>query len=76
MLPQEILIKSYEIKNPDFHARFSAISRTYEYRISQKKEPFLNTMFNHISHNVDINLMNVMYMKHFGQKKTTRLFSQ
>ena len=58
MLPQEILIKSYEIKNPDFHARFSAVSRTYEYRISQKKEPFLNSMFNHISHNIDIDLMN------------------
>ena len=58
MLPQEILIKSYEIKNPDFHARFSAMSRTYEYRISQKKEPFLNTMFNHISYNIDIDLMN------------------
>ena len=37
MLPSEILIKSYEIKNQDFHARFSAISRTYEYRISKKK---------------------------------------
>ena len=66
MLPQEILIKSYEIKNPDFHARFSAISRTYEYRISQKKEPFLNTMFNHISHNIDIDLMNESCNKLIG----------
>ena len=37
MLPPEILIKAYEIKNLDFHARFSATSRTYEYRISQKR---------------------------------------
>lgn len=66
MLPQEILIKSYEIKNPDFHARFSAVSRTYEYRISQKKEPFLNTMFNHISHNIDIDLMNESCNKLIG----------
>jgi tRNA pseudouridine38-40 synthase len=66
MLPQEILIKSYEIKNPDFHARFSAISRTYEYRISQKKEPFLNSMFNHISHNIDIDLMNESCSKLIG----------
>ena len=66
MLPPEILIKSYEIKNPDFHARFSAISRTYEYRISQKKEPFLNSMFNHVSHNVDIDLMNESCNKLIG----------
>ena len=66
MLPQEILIKNYEIKNSDFHARFSALSRTYEYRISQKKEPFLNTMFNHISHNIDIDLMNESCNKLIG----------
>ena len=66
MLPPEILIKAYEIKNPDFHARFSATSRTYEYRISQKKEPFLNTMFNHISYNIDIDLMNESCSKLIG----------
>jgi tRNA pseudouridine38-40 synthase len=29
MLPQEILIKNYEIKNSDFHSRFISIIRTY-----------------------------------------------
>ena len=66
MLPSDILIKNYEIKNPYFHARFNAVSRTYEYRISQKKEPFLNTMFNHISHNIDIDLMNESCNKLIG----------
>ena len=66
ILPTDILIKDYVIKNLNFHARFSALSRTYEYRISQKKEPFLNTMFNHISHHLDIDLMNESCEKLIG----------
>ena len=66
ILPTDILIKNYFIKNPNFHARFSALTRTYEYRISQKKEPFLDTMFNHISHHLDIDLMNESCKKLIG----------
>ena len=66
ILPSDILIINYEIKETDFHARFSALNRTYEYRISQKKEPFLNTMFNHVSHDIDIDLMNESCEKLIG----------
>ena len=34
------------------------LSRTYEYRITQKKEPFQNGLYNFIKHDLDIQLMN------------------
>ena len=46
ILPSDILILSYKNVNEDFHARYDAVSRTYEYRITQKKEPFQNGLFN------------------------------
>ena len=66
ILPSDILIKDYTIRKLDFHARFSALSRTYEYRISQKKEPFLNTLFNYVSYNLDVDLMNESCKKLIG----------
>ena len=58
VLPSDILVKSHQIVDSDFHARFSAISRTYEYRLTQKKEPFLNSLFSYIRYDLDIGLMN------------------
>ena len=58
VLPSDILVKSHQIVDSDFHARFSAISRTYEYRLTQKKEPFLNSLFSYIGYDLDIELMN------------------
>ncbi len=42
----------------DFHARFSAISRTYEYRIHQNKNPFLNETSFYIYEKLDFDAMN------------------
>lgn len=39
-LPEDIVVKSVWEVPSDFHARFSAISRTYEYHINQNKDPF------------------------------------
>jgi tRNA pseudouridine38-40 synthase len=39
-LPADIAIHSIFPVPADAHARFSAVSRTYEYRISTKKDPF------------------------------------
>jgi tRNA pseudouridine38-40 synthase len=39
-LPPDISIISINKVHPDANARFSAISRTYKYYISQKKDPF------------------------------------
>lgn len=42
LLPNDILIHDiFEVGN-DLHARFSAVSRTYEYRIASIRDPFLN----------------------------------
>ena len=43
-LPQDISINSIKRVKDDAHARFDAISRTYEYFISLKKHP-LETIF-------------------------------
>ncbi|PKP39000.1 MAG: tRNA pseudouridine(38-40) synthase TruA [Bacteroidetes bacterium HGW-Bacteroidetes-15] len=40
ILPKDISIKDIVAVIPDAHARFSALSRTYEYRISRVKDPF------------------------------------
>ncbi len=39
LLPEDIYIKNAEYISLDFHARYCAISKTYEYRILNRKEP-------------------------------------
>ncbi len=41
-LSEDIVIHKIQPVSSDFHSRFSAISRTYEYRIHLKKNPFLH----------------------------------
>lgn len=41
MLPATLAVQSVHLVPNDFYARFAALSRTYEYRIYQKKNPFL-----------------------------------
>jgi tRNA pseudouridine38-40 synthase len=41
ILPHDIAIQEIIPVSPDTHARFDAISRTYQYIISTKKDPFL-----------------------------------
>lgn len=40
-LPTDIVVYSLRIVEPDIHARFSAILRTYQYKIITRKDPFL-----------------------------------
>lgn len=49
MLPADIGIKDCKVVPDSFHARFSAISRTYRYYIHQQKDPFL-TDFSWLRH--------------------------
>ena len=47
ILPKDILInKLFRVKD-NIHARFSAVSRLYEYHISQKKDPFRTSYYLH-----------------------------
>lgn len=40
ILPKDIAVKEIVAVLPDAHARFSALSRTYEYHLSRIKDPF------------------------------------
>ncbi len=58
LLPKDIAIyKLWKVKN-DAHARFSAVSRTYEYRMHIVKNPFLQNLSWYYRLNLDIEKMN------------------
>jgi tRNA pseudouridine38-40 synthase len=56
LLPDDILIKMAEYVPLDFHAMYSAKSKTYEYRILNRKEPdvFLRSYAWHLESGLDI----------------------
>jgi tRNA pseudouridine38-40 synthase len=58
ILPFDIVIQKIYKVNPSAHARFDAISRTYEYRIILNKNPFLNDFACFFGKALNINLMN------------------
>ena len=57
-LPKDISIRNILEVNPDAHARFDAIQRTYQYQIIGKKDPFLNGYAYYLHNLPDIKLMN------------------
>lgn len=57
-LPRDIALQQiFKVKN-DAHARFDAIERTYHYYIHQQKDPFVNESSFHLSHTLNVELMN------------------
>lgn len=42
MLPPDIVIKNINVRDAGAHCRFDALSRKYQYRIYQQKNPFIN----------------------------------
>jgi len=57
-LNDDIAINNIFLVTNDAHARFSALSRTYEYRISTLKDPFINHSLL-LYRNLDIKNMNI-----------------
>ena len=57
-LSDDIVIINIQAVSKDFHARFSAISRKYEYWISTKKDPFLINRAYFFFQNLDLSIMN------------------
>ncbi|RLD80727.1 MAG: tRNA pseudouridine(38-40) synthase TruA, partial [Bacteroidetes bacterium] len=57
-LPSDIFIFDILEVAPDMHARFSAISRTYEYLITNRKDPFNEGLAWHVHGQLDIDSMN------------------
>ena len=58
MLPIEIQLKKICLVKENAHARFDALSRTYEYRFSTLKSPFNSGFVTYISEKVNVNSMN------------------
>jgi tRNA pseudouridine38-40 synthase len=58
LLPHDIAIDHIIPVFPGAHARFSALSRTYQYFISYKKSPFQNELMYRIRKPLDVDLMN------------------
>jgi len=57
-LPADIAIKSVKKVIPEANARFSAISRTYQYYIQKTKNPFKQQWSWHINYPLNVLLMN------------------
>ncbi|TNF42798.1 MAG: tRNA pseudouridine(38-40) synthase TruA [Bacteroidetes bacterium] len=57
-LPDDIAIQKIRKVNNDFHARFSAISRTYKYYISTGKNPFTTDTSFQYTVPLNVDLMN------------------
>jgi len=57
-LPGDIVIKEILPVKADAHARFSALSRTYEYHINRVKDPFVEGFSYYIFGDLDVDLMN------------------
>lgn len=58
LLPRDIFIFEIVPVKSDVHARFSAISRTYEYVISTRKDPFNDEFTWLVYHKLDVDKMN------------------
>ncbi len=58
LLPKDIAVKELHQVKDDSHARFDALSRTYEYIISEKKNPFTIESAHFLKHKLDIDKMN------------------
>lgn len=58
LLPDDIAIRSIRRVTDDAHARFSPLERTYEYRITDRKDPFHTDLKTCLAYVLDIEQMN------------------
>lgn len=58
ILPLDIVVKKIIEVDSDFHARHSAISRSYEYRITSLKNPFLIDLAYYFPRKLNVDNMN------------------
>jgi tRNA pseudouridine38-40 synthase len=58
ILPQDIVIHRIVPVNADAHARFDALSRTYQYFITYRKDPFGHELVYRLKNPLDIKRMN------------------
>lgn len=59
MLPKDIAVSEIFQVNDEAHARFDALSRSYEYHIIQEKDPFNRDNAWFLKHELDVEKMNM-----------------
>jgi tRNA pseudouridine38-40 synthase len=77
-LPSDISVNSIRKVIPDASARFSAISRTYKYYISRKKDPFSENYSWFLHGSIDVDRMNdasILLLNHSDFTSFSRLHS-
>lgn len=57
-LPKDIVVKDIRRVKPEANARFDALERTYQYRITRRRNPFLEGLTWHYFRPLDIQTMN------------------
>lgn len=57
-LPKDIVVKGIRRVKPEANARFDAVERTYQYRITRKRNPFLEGFTWHYFRPLDVQTMN------------------
>lgn len=67
-LPNSVAINQIRAVTDEAHARFDALSRTYQYRIVKQKNPFLNLLTHFYPRPLDIEEMNKAATHLIGQK--------
>ncbi|SDZ90145.1 tRNA pseudouridine(38-40) synthase TruA [Psychroflexus halocasei] len=58
LLPADIALQNIEKTRDNFHARFDANERTYQYQVTQLKNPFLIDSAYFIKNKIDFDIMN------------------
>lgn len=58
LLPDDIAVQEIFEVTANAHARFDAVARTYEYWVTQEKNPFYTDAAHYVKHNLDIEKMN------------------
>jgi tRNA pseudouridine38-40 synthase len=67
IIPKDIAVHDLIEVDPKYHARFAATSRTYQYFLHQKKNPFLNDTSYFFPFPVDVDAMNQAAQALLGQ---------
>lgn len=68
MIPSDIHVLGVAACHPEFHARFDATLREYEYHIQAKKDPFAPNTFWWYAQNLDVQAMNQCAAMLLGEK--------
>ncbi len=68
LLPRDIAVINLHQVKDDAHARFDALSRTYQYFISEKKNPFTTESAHFLKNTLDIEAMNEASKSLFNYK--------